>query len=1214
MSTAVGDEPVKVVRKRPFRSATIALERATASVERFGIGGKARRSGKKEDPVLSINTKVESVADLVSPLASGAQASAVKVVQYGSNALVEGLPELLKVLKDIAAVHPFIQLAVGAFEVAIELDMKRRENDKRINLLLLEMRDMMTALVDLQQISDPAHVGKDGKTVQERLEGFVNLINDDIKDCANACDAYAKKTAPARVFGAPIWDSKLQQYVKRFTKRRADIEFALAIHLGISVDIAQRKLDTLDSKMDQVLQYLHRCTPPEEKDLAAFVRLRGGNAAVLENDRLLYELVDQRTPTSSNVADGKWGRRHSTMDLYELRGELSEDPEISIARNRETFGRKFEMQEREFERIQAIVHEENKLIIKSVSAGPHDRIRDNDLHNIWREMRWRGNVKARHFVLALRDYCFERLRKLKENEQTFADVDRPTNITEHDEWTLEYISVTRLQAIIEAFDDDASGFITVPEVNAFVASKPQQWSLLHWMSYWAVGWQMTMSRYASEIDHLLEKMFSVKSHILPANRRSVERYLDSVWSPITELTTAFRRVERYDTVAERFQSYVDAEETRLREELARMRYDIDAADTLQLITGPGRIEKNLFPLLYLLLKRDYEIVRLARTVVIHKDELWDSTDTLRWVFRAVSKRCVDLENLFKQQNLDPAQQFKVFSSELFRYWHDPSPLWSTDRLREAHFLEPQYNDAEEDQLIDATQLLNHPVDYTENPLASPQFVPIHEDIRAMEPLKSILGQWSGYIGGTSMFPSEPMLSFHLHASASSPIEFVTSGAVPIGTRYRLKGVVTPDGANGALYTFTIEYAARFWPVSFKGRLGDDGRELSGTWSCKHDGKEGKFFLRQLPPDAMRFWPLPADGLPNKTQVLWQFAICAVRDQVHRKMLSLRLLRARQAVRQRYLAVIRATESERGVELPDTEALALCYRRMTPSEARYFYMMYESRRRISPKHFGISCANCRSDIFGSRVMCLDCGIRTTVDLCERHDCREATIGPDRRDDLISPHLPSHRVLKVRRVVHRHREFGATYRAAQAALIRAEEALNDADEFASSQTPHGHSRRPSAVVTKTEELVNRELSCAGCRAVVSRPCWYCVECDGECFICTACESARTTFSGGHKPNHSLVRCALPRDDSAKAGEFQWSHSRIDDLEDTLVAMQRDSTARFDALDGRLAALEDHSSGLGTTVEAVQTVSIREFESLDARLQRMEALLANVLAKLL
>ena len=44
-----------------------------------------------------------------------------------------------------------------------------------------------------------------------------------------------------------------------------------------------------------------------------------------------------------------------------------------------------------------------------------------------------------------------------------------------DEWTLEYINVTRLQPIIEAFDDDASGFITVAEVNAFTTARPDNW-------------------------------------------------------------------------------------------------------------------------------------------------------------------------------------------------------------------------------------------------------------------------------------------------------------------------------------------------------------------------------------------------------------------------------------------------------------------------------------------------------------------------------------------------------------------------------------------------------------------------------------------------------------------------------------------------------------------------------------------------------------------
>ena len=44
-----------------------------------------------------------------------------------------------------------------------------------------------------------------------------------------------------------------------------------------------------------------------------------------------------------------------------------------------------------------------------------------------------------------------------------------------DEWNLEYINITRVQPIIEAFDDDASGFITVAEVNTFTKARPEDW-------------------------------------------------------------------------------------------------------------------------------------------------------------------------------------------------------------------------------------------------------------------------------------------------------------------------------------------------------------------------------------------------------------------------------------------------------------------------------------------------------------------------------------------------------------------------------------------------------------------------------------------------------------------------------------------------------------------------------------------------------------------
>ncbi len=108
-----------------------------------------------------------------------------------------------------------------------------------------------------------------------------------------------------------------------------------------------------------------------------FIESRGGRDVVLKNERLLLELINQRPQTNSPSADGRWAHRQSTLDLRALKEELFEEPEIAIHRNWSAFERKFEMQERELERIQKIVHEENQLVIKSVSSGPHDKIRDN---------------------------------------------------------------------------------------------------------------------------------------------------------------------------------------------------------------------------------------------------------------------------------------------------------------------------------------------------------------------------------------------------------------------------------------------------------------------------------------------------------------------------------------------------------------------------------------------------------------------------------------------------------------------------------------------------------------------------------------------------------------------------------------------------------------------------------------------------------------------
>ena len=74
-------------------------------------------------------------------------------------------------------------------------------------------------------------------------------------------------------------------------------------------------------------------------------------------------------------------------------------------------------------------------------------------------------------MLALRDYYMDR----STSETQGAGTGTIDNSLNRDAWAIKFIDLTWLQPISEAFDDDASGFITITEVNQFTSSRPADW-------------------------------------------------------------------------------------------------------------------------------------------------------------------------------------------------------------------------------------------------------------------------------------------------------------------------------------------------------------------------------------------------------------------------------------------------------------------------------------------------------------------------------------------------------------------------------------------------------------------------------------------------------------------------------------------------------------------------------------------------------------------
>jgi hypothetical protein len=107
-----------------------------------------------------------------------------------------------------------------------------------------------------------------------------------------------------------------------------------------------------------------------------------------------------------------------------------------------------------------------------------------------------------------------------------------------------------------------------------------------------------MARYVAKIRELLAKMFALRLTVLPENRGSCNRYLDSIYHGVTTLHSGLNPCYINENLQEKFNSYVEAEETRLRGNLEAISYDIDALNTLSLVTGQGRIERVSFSVLF----------------------------------------------------------------------------------------------------------------------------------------------------------------------------------------------------------------------------------------------------------------------------------------------------------------------------------------------------------------------------------------------------------------------------------------------------------------------------------------------------------------------------------------------------------------------------------------------------------------------------------------
>ncbi|KAJ3717510.1 hypothetical protein C8R42DRAFT_724422 [Lentinula raphanica] len=427
-----------------------------------------------------------------------------------------------------------------------------------------------------------------------------------------------------------------------------------------------------------------------------FIDKNHGVEACLENEQLLSKLIDFTGEPIIAITYYNSGDKSQDLQMAKkkLIQELDEDIEEVIKRNMTIFEQKMTMN--------------LQILVDSFHTHAH-QVKDADVKKLWDENSWKNNVKAQHFVLALQEFYKDQptnqdslpaSTSIPSSLSLPAIVKKVVTVPEQDQWAISYLNVAQMQPILEAIDNDCTGFISIKEVNEFTSSKPVDWSLPKWIAYWAVGWHIDMIQYKRKIQVILSKMYQVLDsdtlqelptdapnlpcnfgRSLPSNRESLDMYLNNCSSHIALLSQSLQPFdsETEDVRLTEVIKYIsDKEEQRLQKNLKAIAYHIDLPATAALVMGidsNGHIERFILPLIYLILKRHLEVFYLCQTHILDKREFGDMETSLQNVFAILNERIASLTAIFQQTATDVSKYFSNFACGLLylTYYDNNNP-------------------------------------------------------------------------------------------------------------------------------------------------------------------------------------------------------------------------------------------------------------------------------------------------------------------------------------------------------------------------------------------------------------------------------------------------------------------------------------------------------------------------------------------------------------
>ncbi|KAI0630036.1 hypothetical protein C8Q77DRAFT_236077 [Trametes polyzona] len=936
-----------------------ALGEANAAIT-SGAAYKATAADRR------LNHLGDRVADLAGgQFAAAAQSDAAtaafslvktQVVNFAENSRI-----LMAALDEVAKIHPFIQVAVSLFKAALTLELTRRENDEKVLALNSTMCDMMSILTILKRVASVKEADTHGLSVEDRITQRMGAIVDSIKTCAKVCDSYHKRNLTVKIFTSLKWQAKFTQIAQQFVDHRENLQFDLQMYASIGVASTNETLGTMSQNVETVTAMVFKLMQsPQERELAGFISGRAASGEdVVNNNAFLEEVIEKGRPPTTDKNATATGGLDAPLTVAVLRQEIGKDVDSVLAENR-FFEQKFDAMCVQLEEVKVTIRHESDRVIDALQAGPHERIVDRDIYEIWKEMGWKRSVEAKHLVMAIRDHFAEKSHGVFPKDDT-SEVP-PQAVSRVDTWALQYITAGRIQPLLEAIDDDFSSFVTVTEVNAFTAARPAEWSLPRWIAYWTCGFEMTTQWYYRRIRALLARLHREVHFVHPANRTIVGGFMYSTQVYLAEnLLSGLHEGDgwnmidwNWDNTFARFKDYVVDRERQLEQRLQRLRYVIDEANTLAgLIVKGERPETYVLPLVFFLLRRSLHIIRQGATITLHSEELGVILSSLRTVWQAVRERVRSLRAIFRLQNASGSEPLEHYSFGLYARLFGPpkmGPFWDRavgmDLFGVTPFRPPpqqqsQEYDLEVDWSSEELPLCYGPqVEEIDVVLTdAPQHETMPEDSRVSNEegaeRSPLIGDWGGHC--TFDYGARRSTFGLTRVAISQALDgtFAGNGIDGWGP-FKVRGTYS-DGKISFVNEYAIPQAGQKAEYHYKVKQQDETGAMKGDWGLplsiwrarqppsmaghpsgrmqpRIDTEDkddvdpfvvlGSFTLARRPIEYFVACPPVQEFMANRARALWKLAIGAAKYTVslRSRRLDWPTLNARRQMRERYLSL------------------------------------------------------------------------------------------------------------------------------------------------------------------------------------------------------------------------------------------------------------------------------------------------------------------------